>query len=78
MTEELLPCPFCGGEDIRISDKTTTINRVRKRHVACYCNACHCYGSRIIGKEESDYPYKAIDGTREEAIKAWNTRVENK
>lgn len=71
---KLKPCPFCGSENIDISDKTTTIGIKRKRHVACYCKDCHCYGPRLICKEDGLYSNRSVDGSKEKAIKAWNKR----
>ena len=66
MTEELKPCPFCGGEAQSIS--TTYGNGD-----AVECKRCHAtsadfmYGGDINGEYTSKY-YQA-------AREAWNTRA---
>lgn len=57
---ELLPCPFCGGENIETSYKDTFSGDFRR---GVYCADC-CGGI---------YPYY---GTEAEAVEAWNTRAE--
>jgi len=69
---ELKPCPFCGGTNLAISDKTTTINYKRKRHVSVYCKNCNCYGARHIG-EEFHYN-RATDSSHNKAKELWNNR----
>lgn len=67
-------CPFCGSDNIDVSDKTTTINLKRKRHVALYCKDCHSYGPRLICKEDGAYSNKATSGSKWKAVSAWNNR----
>lgn len=76
---ELKPCPFCGGQDIRYSIKTTTIYFERAYHFSMYCFKCNAYGKRVLHKfgresvnrvaleRNSDY-YK-------QAAEAWNNRT---
>lgn len=71
---DLEPCPFCQETNLGFSDKTTTIDRKRKRHVAMYCKDCHCYGPRLIVPEVG---YANRDGKKEAwdlAADAWNSR----
>ncbi len=60
MSDELKPCPFCGG------DKARTIFIRDGRKVACICGAC--------GKPEFYGPLDRPDAERR-AITAWNTRA---
>lgn len=60
MTDELKPCPFCGGENVETSYKDTFNGDFRR---GVYCADC-CGGI---------YPYY---DTKTEAIDAWNTRAE--
>lgn len=76
---ELKPCPFCGGVDIRFTNKTTGGRGNQKRHVAMYCNQCNTYGKRTLVK--TDKPY-LTSKERESfgisvAISAWNTRTDS-
>ena len=53
----LLPCPWCGGENILTSYDSLSSH--------CECASCCTHGPSVW------------DGTREEAILAWNTRFPN-
>ena len=60
MTEELKPCPFCGGEariDVDIDDRHENLD------VMVYCEECGC---------QTPDGYESI----EEAVSTWNTRVD--
>lgn len=78
MENKLKPCPFCGGEDIKFSLKTTG-RWERKYHLAMYCNDCHCYGTRSIitptedtrSQVEKNKEYEQI------AIEKWNRRADD-
>lgn len=78
---ELKPCPFCGSEDIRFSNKTTSAGR--KRHVAMFCNNCNCYGQRTILNMANDKKWLSSKEREHfglsDAVDAWNNRPhENK
>ena len=60
MTEELKPCPFCGGEAKVMRDKCIEVYFVG-------CSNDKCLGFSALG-----WTYE----TAEEAIKAWNNRNE--
>jgi Lar family restriction alleviation protein len=72
---KLLPCPFCGGEDIGYSVKTTG-RWERKYHVAMYCKDCNCYGKRVLvtPTENTRYDVERNEEYKKLAIKDWNTR----
>jgi hypothetical protein len=78
---ELKPCPFCGGNDIRFSIKTTIIYYERAYHFTMYCWDCNCYGPRVLHKcgrhiyNRSELE-KSIDFYTQ-AAEAWNRRVTN-
>lgn len=75
---EIKKCPFCGGEDIRFSVKTTTIQFQRAYHFAMYCTKCNCYGARILWKHDGKMHRIEIERNEEfkkQAIEAWNRRV---
>ena len=68
--EELLPCPFCGGEasaegTVRYGDRTVKENEW-DQSVFHYCNCQSCGVSNrgLVGHR-----------TKDEAIRAWNTRA---
>ncbi len=70
MTDELLPCPFCGGEAQEYATMGTAefapYSSERDTKWCVSCRDCDCT------KGES------LDYTEEEAIKSWNTRKEPK
>lgn len=57
--DELKPCPFCGGDEFDVMDGTLGANFP----VVYYVHCEECLAS------SSDEP------TKEQAIKAWNTRA---
>ena len=79
--DELKPCPFCGGRDIKYSTKSNHRGRKLQYHASYYCNTCHCYGSRVLSQNVEQRDYK----TRREMEKSetlknnarllWNVRV---
>ena len=73
---ELKCCPFCGGEDIGYSVKTTG-RWERKYHVAMYCKDCNCYGKRVLvtPTENTRYDIERNEEYKKLAINAWNTRT---
>ena len=62
-TNELKPCPFCGGEARVCVDEH--IDSHTYYSVECDDESYECAGAMM---DEMAY------GTKEEAIKAWNTR----
>lgn len=67
MTQELKPCPFCGGKAKIQTIRTNTIPTHAKHY--CYCKKCFAAGQAF-----SDYEN---DGSSVfKAISAWNRRVE--
>ena len=67
MSEELRPCPFCGGE------AKVCVYEAYMEYPECYAVGC---GATI---EEMEYDHVArteVFETKEEAINAWNTRHE--
>jgi Lar family restriction alleviation protein len=73
---KLKPCPFCGGENIDFSMKTTNSGY----HATMYCRKCHCYGARVLVHPTE----RTWDGIRRnasykgKAIEAWNRRADDK
>lgn len=66
MTEELKPCPFCGGEASLIYWNNITPAQVQHYQVAaaCHKNRCKCA------------PRTAYETSEKSATKAWNQRHE--
>lgn len=74
---KIKPCPFCNSTDIRYSTKTTGTNRWKiQRHIAMYCNNCHCYGPRIIITLAENESYEDVNSEKYQniAISSWNKR----
>ena len=75
---ELKPCPFCGGDKIDFSVKTT--NDYPFWYVAMYCKSCHCYGARTRATVQTNgwigrRAIEASEEARKIAAEAWNRRV---
>ena len=61
MSEELKPCPFCGGEDIYLKEVDLDFAFSTYYHVRCL--TCNCNLDSIQNTSKS------------KAIEAWNRRV---
>ena len=59
-SEELLPCPFCGNDNVSVS---RYVREKKPWHVGCPQGKCFLHGFQVVGY-----------ATREEAIAAWNKR----
>jgi Lar family restriction alleviation protein len=70
MTEPL-PCPFCGGPSVSVSDGSTFRWRVAA------CNTCGAQCGEIRAQTLGEgTPQEWEAEAREEAIAEWNTRVQ--
>ena len=67
MRNELLPCPFCGGEPTLYQDETTG-------HWAVRCVKDTIKPTLLNSHGATAWGYSCTDPA--EAIKAWNTRAE--
>ena len=73
------PCPFCGYTDIKYSVKTTSLSFKRAWHIAMYCNNCHCYGPRVLIRQDNSLTRHKVEHSvefRMLAEKAWNKILE--
>ena len=91
MMAELLPCPFCGGEKLKLDRKSKLVGyngldmRIEQHTYSVRCNVCHArggavggkilFGSSIFGKDISPSWTTTDVELKEKAIKAWNTRT---
>lgn len=69
MSEELKPCPFCGGE-ARMSSGTHAIGRKTYRTAKCTCSECGVTRSAVLDVCAS------LDEAESNAADAWNRRAE--
>lgn len=69
MSEELKPCPFCGGE-ARMSSGTHAIGRKTYRTAKCTCRECGVTRSAVLDVCAS------LDEAESNAADAWNRRAE--
>lgn len=73
MSEELRPCPFCGGK--------AKVKAVKKDYIGfTVWRACNC-GARTSGfcpdMSKEDDTIENIEESKKRAIKAWNRRASN-
>lgn len=62
--EELKPCPFCGGEDVRIFSMPKRENCEEQICYTIICNDCNSGSGMYIDSKNA-------------AVKAWNRRAKN-
>lgn len=64
---ELLPCPFCGGEDLRVKTDNVMHMEYGRIRATVMCNTCRAQGgiAEIEGFESE---------AKTAAIKLWNRR----
>ena len=74
---ELLPCPFCGSENIKIgdSDKINLLS-IQFKEPIVFVECMDCYA--VAGLYKKNYKHYENTNAKEQAIKKWNTRTQNK
>lgn len=65
--DELLPCPFCGGEARHVLDNIYSNDHRRVHATWVECAKCGAEGTHVVDRHNNDH--------RAEAITAWNTRA---
>lgn len=65
MTEQIKPCPFCGGHEVEIRERNST-SGVFSVSVMHWCNE---------GGKPALKPIERMGRTREEAVRLWNKRA---
>lgn len=65
--EELLPCPFCGGDDLKLHEDFSEDEPRRAYAWHVFCQNCHCHG-------RNNFPIGWAE-TQDEAVTAWNRRT---
>lgn len=69
MAETLKPCPFCGGE--------AEMRDARKSLVVSKFSYIFPYSVRCSNEKCGVKPYTEYSSTEQEAIDAWNRRIDN-
>lgn len=86
---ELKPCPFCGGEKLKVELKVSSMYKAGLKGVEPYtfsvrCNKCHARGSTVSGylrnafcslTEEAEKVLETREQLENKAIEAWNRRA---
>ena len=71
MSEELKPCPFCGGKAV-----IKAVNKNYGLTILCQCNEC---GARTEGycpnTNNEDATIDNIENCKNRALEQWNRRV---
>ena len=71
MSEELKPCPFCGG--------TGTIKAVNKNYgftIWCQCKKCNARTNGYCpSTNNEDETIESIENCKNRAVEAWNRRA---
>ena len=89
MMTELKPCPFCGGEKLKIEHTASSMYKSGLIGVEPYtfsvrCNKCHARGATVFGylrysvrnlSEEAEKVLETREQLESRAIEAWNRRV---
>ena len=71
---ELLPCPFCGGTNIKIGDSDTIdLLSIKFQEPIAFVECMNCYA--VAGIYKRNYKYYEKTDAKTEAIKAWNRRT---
>lgn len=74
MTHEnsLLPCPFCGSEDVALTNDRYYMDALTRRWavIKTECNSCKA-SKQVADVEDEFLPESLVT----QAVKAWNTRV---
>lgn len=72
MSEELKPCPFCGGE--------AKIKAANKNYGFTIWCQCEC-GARTVGycpyTDNEDSSLESIESCKNSAVEVWNRRANN-
>lgn len=89
MNRELKPCPFCGGDKLKIDSKTKLFgfngleDRIEYHTFSVRCNKCHARGGAIGGKVNTakrkgfEKFFTTDYELKQKAIVFWNKRADN-
>lgn len=80
---ELKPCPFCGGTKLKIDQKTSSNTKYNPETKKCEkfvvvtvrCNKCHTRGPTT--SMYAGFYDRPLQTLKEQAIEAWNRRMDN-
>lgn len=74
---ELLKCPFCGSEKLKVEHKNK-FKDIRRNFIrmsfSVRCNSCHARGGIVTRDIQYDNQADAISEAKNKAIEKWNMR----
>lgn len=76
---ELLKCPFCGSDKLKVGHKTKfkdSWKKIVRMSFYVMCNRCHAKGSTITKDISYSDETIEISKAKNEAIEKWNMRAE--
>ena len=77
--ENMMSCPFCGGNKFSVDCKSVTRYRGYHQTYSVRCNSCHARGGVVSGYTKpyhvSNEPIVSEDELIQKAIAKWNERV---
>lgn len=76
---ELLKCPFCGSEKLKVGHKTKFKDpwkKIVRMSFYVMCNRCHAKGSTITKEIHFNDQAEEISKAKDLAIEKWNMRDE--
>lgn len=76
--QEVKPCPFCEGSNIKFSFKVASRKRTSVLYHACmYCDDCKASSPRVLAHTTvENYRLLDIDESfKEQALELWNKRM---
>jgi Lar family restriction alleviation protein len=73
MSEELKPCPFCGGSNVELTEFAKLGSESRWHRVSCL--DCEMFGPATQGCSLNYWGADTIEKVAQEAAVAWNTRA---
>ncbi len=71
---KLRPCPFCGGDRLKLVRKKINYKGHKAYVASVRCNCCHARGGTVTNLT---IPYAVKEDVEREAADRWNRRIGN-